>query len=285
MKHDKQIFISHSSKDKQFARMLANHLSEYGLVPWLDEAELKLGDHLTKTILNALERVDYMAIVISSNSVQSDWVAKEIEIAQLQEKRKERTIIVPIIIEDVRLPIELSDRVYANFTDRKMYHIGFHEFLKLLGHHPKFEGDFVIYEDSLRLGWANMSWDCDCDEQCTQQVHNGQYSIRAELKGFGGLAFAFRSGISTRGYSKLEFFLNGGESGGQRLKVFVNDKPGNGIRKPVSLPPLLSNKWKLFSIHLKNIDAEDMLIVKINISNNSSRDAKVFYLDDLRLVQ
>jgi hypothetical protein len=265
--------------------MLANHLSEHGLAPWLDEAELNLGDHLTKTILDALESTEYMAIVISSNSVQSNWVAKEIEMAQLLEKKKKSTIIIPILIEDVTLPPELSDRVYANFTEPKAYHRGFHELLKLLGHHPKFEGDLIIFSDSLRLGWENMSWDCDCDEKCTQLVYKGQYSIRAKLRGFGGLAFAFRSGINTIDYSRLEFFLNGGESGGQRLKVFMNDRPGNGIRRPVSLPPLFPKKWKLFSIHLKDLDAKDILIVKINISNNSNRDAKVFYLDDIRLVQ
>ncbi len=281
----KKIFISHSSQDKQFARMLANHLSEHGLTPWLDESELKVGDRLTKNITDALENADYMAIVLSSNSVQSGWVAKEIEIVRKQEERIKRSIIVPILLEKISIPNELTDRVFADFSDSKAYHKGFHSLLSLFDHHPVFDKNLIIYSDALKIGWENWSWDCECDEQSTEFIHSGQYSVRAKLKAFGGLAFAFRSGVSTKGYSKLEFFLHGGKKGRQKLRVFMNDKLGNGIRQPISIDSPLPNDWCKYSLSLNDLDVENCIIVKINISETSGSDAGEFYLDDMSLVQ
>lgn len=284
MTNGKRIFISHSSKDKNFARMLANHLSEHGLTPWLDESELTLGDHLTRKITDALEGIEYMAIVLSPHSVGSKWVAKEIEIAGGQEENQGRKIIIPVLLKDAPLPPSLADRVYADFTDPTMYHKGFHEFLALLKHRPKFEGDLIVYSSSRRLGWENWSWDCECDENSTRFVRERQHcSISAQLRAFGGLAFAFRSGVSTRGYNKLQFVINGGDVGGQRLKLFVNDKLGNGIRKPVTLIPLSAKEWKPISISLNELDAQDIIFVKINFTDVSGKDTATFYLDDLRL--
>jgi len=286
MENGKGIFISHSSEDKQFARMLANHLSEYGLIPWLDETDMKVGDDLMKTIMDALKGTEYMAIVLSSHSIQSKWVKKEIKIAQLQEKKEKRTIIVPVLLdESVEIPLGLKGRLYADFTHEDMYHKGFHELLKLFGYHPEFQGKLIIYSNLRKIGWENWSWNCDCNEKSTKFIHSGQYSISAKLGKFGGLAFAFRSGINTKGYNKLEFYINGGDTGEQRLKVFMNVKLGNGIKNNVTLDPLIAKEWKLISIPLKDLDAQDTIIVKINFSDISGKNTAAFYLDDLSLVQ
>ena len=60
----KNIFISHSSIDIEFAKAFKKDLSEYGIVAWLDETELLPGDQLTRKITDAIEQFDYLAIVI-----------------------------------------------------------------------------------------------------------------------------------------------------------------------------------------------------------------------------
>ncbi len=275
----RNIFISHSSKDKQFARMLTNHLSEYGIEVWLDETELLLGDFLTERIRDAIEQVDYLAIILSSYSLRSDWVRKELEIALEKEKQLRSTLVVPILLDNIDIPQTLQDRVYADFIDQGMYHKGFHD-----GHQLERQEQLIIFSDARKLGWENWSWDCDCDEKSTRYVRGGQYSMSVTLRGFGGLAFAFRSGIETEGYRKLEFYINGGDVGGQQLKVYVNDKLGNGIRKPVALEKLSPQEWKLISIPLPDLDAENIIICKINISDTPGQSTPTFFLDDLSLV-
>ncbi len=40
------VFISHNYKDKPLARKISNELIKYGIKPWIDESEIKLGDSL-----------------------------------------------------------------------------------------------------------------------------------------------------------------------------------------------------------------------------------------------
>lgn len=68
----KSIFLSHSSKDKFFVRTLAEHLNRYGINVWLDEAEINIGDSLTEKIGKAIESTDYVGVVLSHNSINSE---------------------------------------------------------------------------------------------------------------------------------------------------------------------------------------------------------------------
>ncbi len=72
-----RIFISHSSKDQQFARQLASDLSGLGHQPWLDEWEIKVGECIVSKIQKGLEDCEYVVVVLSENSVTSGWVDRE----------------------------------------------------------------------------------------------------------------------------------------------------------------------------------------------------------------
>jgi hypothetical protein len=285
----KTIFISHSSRDNQFARRLTTDLDYYGIKVWLDEADLVLGDPLTKKISDAIEKCDYFAIVLSSHSISSDWVRQEFGIARTKEQQENRNLVIPILLENIIIPDDLQedlkDRVYADFTNQEAYAWTFQKLLKLLNYQLPFRDRLSILDDSLTVGWQNASWGYDFfDDRCTEYRHRGSYSVCARLRAFGGIAFAFRAGLNTAGFQKLEFYINGGNHGGQNLKVFVNDRPGNGVRRPVMLDPLMPMRWQRISIPLKNLDAENITIVKINISNVLGESTADFYLDDLSLV-
>lgn len=151
--------------------------------------------------------------------------------------------------------------------------------------------ELIIYSDALGTGWENWSWDSDTNLNHTNYIHTGRYAMSVGLRKFGGLALAYRDGVSTRGYNRLKFFINGGENGGQRLKVFVNDRIGDGIRNPVRLgAPYIEDgvinpqEWKLVSIPLQDLDAVDITIFKINISDISGSNQPAFYVDDVKLV-
>jgi len=114
--NSKSIFMSHSSKDKFFVRSLAEHLRKYGIKVWLDEAEINIGDSLTEKIGEAIESTDYVGVVLSHNSINSEWVQRELQIALQKEIKGKKVVVLPILIEAVEIPPFLKDKLYADFT-------------------------------------------------------------------------------------------------------------------------------------------------------------------------
>ncbi|MCL2041490.1 MAG: toll/interleukin-1 receptor domain-containing protein [Bacteroidales bacterium] len=63
MKYD--VFISHSSKDKEFVRKLAKDLQRNGIEVWLDEWTLKIGDSFAESILVNNKIVDTKKMILT----------------------------------------------------------------------------------------------------------------------------------------------------------------------------------------------------------------------------
>jgi len=276
------VFISHSSKDKAFAWRLRADLQVYGVKVWLDEEQLGLGKLLTPEVEQAIGEAKYLGLILSSNSEKSDWVRKECGFAQAK-----NLPILPILIERMEIPKEFADILYADFTEADndhAYHRAFHLVLARLGRRPDPHSDLIIYRDGLTVGWENSSWGARCHEKSAEFVHTGRYTMSAELQAFGGLAFSFRSGIDTTPYSQLQFAINGGHWGGQRLKVYVNDRRGNGVRTPIDLNALPAQEWQEVKIPWTDLDADNTIIFKVNWSDVSGEPHPAFYVNDILLV-
>lgn len=71
------IFLSHNSADKPFVRKLAKDLQKEGYYVWVDEAEIKLGDSLIEKIREGIDKVMYVGVILSSNSIEAPWVKKK----------------------------------------------------------------------------------------------------------------------------------------------------------------------------------------------------------------
>ena len=118
------IFLSHNSKDKPFVRKLANDLRRRGFYVWVDEAEIKLGDSLIEKIREGLDRVEYVGVVLSHNSINSEWVKKEIDIAMNQEIEGKRVKVLPIMLEKIDPPsITINLDRKAGQPVRRSFHL------------------------------------------------------------------------------------------------------------------------------------------------------------------
>lgn len=170
---------------------------------------------LIQKLAEGIDCVDYVGAIISSNSVRSPWVTKELDIALNQEILGRRVKVLPILKENIQVPTYLLGKLHADFSNPQGYNDAFHGLLRRLGVHTNPGAHFVIYSDELQVGWENWSWDCLYNMRSTRYVYSGKYAISVRLEGYGGLAFAFQSGLKTRAYSKLDFFIHGGPSGGQ----------------------------------------------------------------------
>jgi len=122
------IFLSHSHKDKLFARKLAERLKNAGVKVWIDEAEMKVGDSLIEKIGKGIADTSYLAVILSPASVSSEWVRREVNIALTQEIKGKKKKVLPILYRPCDIPDFLSDKLYADFTN------DFEEgFIQLLG--------------------------------------------------------------------------------------------------------------------------------------------------------
>ncbi len=111
------IFLSHSHKDKPFARRLSEKLQSHGIRTWIDEAEMQVGDSLIAKIESAIKEFTYLGVILSPNSVSSEWVRKEVGIALTEEIQGRRVKVLPLLHTKCEIPAFLADKIYADFTE------------------------------------------------------------------------------------------------------------------------------------------------------------------------
>ena len=109
-----RVFLSHSHEDKKLARRIYKYLQAGGIRVWFDEAELRFGDSLIAKLRGAIDTVDILLAMLSHNSIESEWVKKEIEIAMNQEIYDRRVKVIPLLCDPVELPGFLVGKFYAD---------------------------------------------------------------------------------------------------------------------------------------------------------------------------
>jgi TIR domain-containing protein len=124
------IFLSHSSADKPFARRLADDLRVRGARVWLDEAEIGIGDSLIGRLEDAIDETDYLAVILSENSVESEWVSREVRMALHREISGKRVVVLPILYTRCNIPGFLRDKIYADFRSESNYALGIDQIMR-----------------------------------------------------------------------------------------------------------------------------------------------------------
>ncbi len=102
-----ELFISHSSKDDAFVRELRMALADHGQAGWVNSRELRGGDPLWSEIQKAIEAASAYAIVVSTDSLQSIWVGRELKHAlKIQAERgKEKYPVIPLALDNTKLGV------------------------------------------------------------------------------------------------------------------------------------------------------------------------------------
>ena len=95
-----KIFLSHTNRDKPLVNIIRRQLPSH-IKQWIDEEELLWGQDLTKVISDAISKqADYVVIFLSNESINSEWVKKELQIALEYEKEINRTFVLPILLDN-----------------------------------------------------------------------------------------------------------------------------------------------------------------------------------------
>src|SRR2546422_844889 len=83
-----------------------------------------------------------------------------------------------------------------------------------------------IYLEALGSGWQSWSWPNNAEPNYfftnASPTYAGTASIKLVQTAYGGLSL-HHSSIATGAYQFLEFYIHGGNSGGQLLGVFLQD--------------------------------------------------------------
>lgn len=84
-KHD-DIFLSYSRKDSEKAEALKHHIESFGYSVWMDIEDIRGGDLWRAQIVEGIENCQLYIVILTKNSIQSDNVRREIDLARAKTK-------------------------------------------------------------------------------------------------------------------------------------------------------------------------------------------------------
>lgn len=93
-------FISYSSKDEIFARRLHNDLQANNVRCWFAPENLLAGQKQHEQIGEAIRVFDKLLVILSSNSMESEWVKTEISFARKREIFQNQRVLFPVRLVD-----------------------------------------------------------------------------------------------------------------------------------------------------------------------------------------
>jgi uncharacterized protein YjbI with pentapeptide repeats len=149
-------FISYSTKDGEFATRLRADLQGNRVRCWFAQDDIQAGRKIHEQIDEAIRRYDRLLLILSSNSMNSEWVKTEIRKARKRERtdKEKKRMLFPVRLvsfeaiqdwelfdadEGKDLAIEIREYYIPDFSDWKN-HDSYAEGLKNLLRDLKTEG-------------------------------------------------------------------------------------------------------------------------------------------------
>lgn len=111
------VFISYNHADREFAGWLAEQLLSHRVAVWYDEWEMRVGDSLRRKVQDGIDTSAYLIIVLSPDSVNSEWVSQELDGALVKELESKRVFVLPVLHKDCAIPLFLKSKLYADFRN------------------------------------------------------------------------------------------------------------------------------------------------------------------------
>lgn len=125
-----KVFVSYSRKDTPFVEQLVADLRNAGLEVWYDVSNLRGGSRWRIEIEAALRNSEFVVVVLSPDSMISEWVEREFLFASNLERK-----IIPLMYRPCELSLNYLDLNYIDVQGQK-YRQGFAELLKVLAVDP-----------------------------------------------------------------------------------------------------------------------------------------------------
>jgi uncharacterized protein YjbI with pentapeptide repeats len=125
------LFISYSHADTPFVERLEPRLTEKGIRFWRDVHNMTSG-RMEKQVDHAMRQNPTVILILSENSIRSDWVEHEARLARELEKEIGRDVLCPIALDDswksAKWPARLMEQIkeynildYSNWKNDKTF--------------------------------------------------------------------------------------------------------------------------------------------------------------------
>jgi uncharacterized protein YjbI with pentapeptide repeats len=140
-------FISYSTKDQEFADRLHADLQNKGVRCWFAPHDIQAGKKIHEQIDEAIRRYERLLLILSPNSMNSEWVKTEIRKARKRERTEKNRVLFPVRLisfEAIRdwelfdadegkdLAVEIREYYIPDFSNWKNHDSFAKEFKKLL---------------------------------------------------------------------------------------------------------------------------------------------------------
>lgn len=133
------LFISYSHNDEDFAKRLTNDLQELGIRCWFAPYDLKVGDKIRSVIEESIRSHDKLLLILSENSIHSNWVEHEVETALSIENHHNMCVLYPVRIDEAVMESEIEwvnhlkrQRQIGDFTNWKTQDLYKHAFSRFV---------------------------------------------------------------------------------------------------------------------------------------------------------
>lgn len=117
---DFDVFLCHSSEDKPVVKKVGEQLKEFGILPWLDEWELRPGLPWQRTLEKQIKNIKAVAVFVGENGL-GPWQDAELAAFLRQFVRRECPVI-PVILPECKetpeLPIFLEGMTWVDFRNQ-----------------------------------------------------------------------------------------------------------------------------------------------------------------------
>jgi hypothetical protein len=148
--------------------------------------------------------------------------------------------------------------------------------------------DQIIYDNTLENGWQDWGW-ATLNYSNASPVYTGcTYSISVTMTAWQGIQI-WNAGFSDAPYASLSFWLNGGTSGGQHLRIYAlldeSSTNENVGQAPVALSTPPANTWAQYTVTLSSLGVAGVANFSgFVIQDSQGTTEPTFYLDDISLV-
>ena len=144
---------------------------------------------------------------------------------------------------------------------------------------PVLAADLVIYSDALDAGWSDWSWDTTRNFSSATPVKSGSAALSARFDAaWAGLYLHPSIAVSTTGYSGLGFWIHGGSSGGQQLRIVANGNEGATVTVNAT-----AGEWTKVTIPFSSL-GNPASLTDLYWQDSKGAAQPAFYLDDISLV-
>lgn len=117
----RRIFIIYSSKDREAASKIVEHLRSSGYNPWFDVDEIAPGQKWTQSVMKGIAESAVALYLVSENLKDSNkFVGEELKAAMSVMRSRDESFspVIPVRLDDSVVPQELGDVHWVDLRDK-----------------------------------------------------------------------------------------------------------------------------------------------------------------------